>query len=145
MTTVESATKPSSAALVGFFCQLLATRPALTTVFMSGINEKFTTSAGWPAATSWACVPEAPKEFVNVTPCPAGVASKAVSSAVYAVEMVEYPTTATVSPDAPDTVTMPSVPRAATSGRATNVLILRFMCSPITLITMEVLEISKLA
>jgi hypothetical protein len=72
-------------------------------------------------------VPEAPKEFVKVTPCPADVASKAVSKAVYAVEMVEYPTTATWSPEAPDTLAIPKPPKVAMRGRTRRILILRFM------------------
>ena len=62
---------------------------------MSGTSEKTVTSAGCPATTSSAWVVEAPKELVKVTPWPAGVATKAFSSAVKAGPTTEYPTTLT--------------------------------------------------
>ena len=58
----------------------LDTRPALTTLVMSGSSEKFTTSAGSPLTTEVAWVPEGPKEGVTVTPAPAFVVAKALAS-----------------------------------------------------------------
>ncbi len=40
---------------------------------MSGVVEKATTSAGWPESTARLCEPEAPNDWVNVTPSPAEV------------------------------------------------------------------------
>src|SRR5580658_9469780 len=57
-TTTESVTKP----FVGPLSQLDATRPALTSVSMSGVREKLTTSAGCPAATARDWVPDGPKD-----------------------------------------------------------------------------------
>src|ERR1700685_1306978 len=55
--TRESVTMP----LVGPLSHELATRPALTTLLISGSREKFTTSAGSPSTTDVACVPEGPE------------------------------------------------------------------------------------
>ena len=41
---------------------------------MSVSIEKFTTSAGSPAATALLCTSDAAKELANLTPLPAGVA-----------------------------------------------------------------------
>ena len=73
--TMESVTMP----LVGPASHELATRPALTTLAMSGSSEKFTRSAGSPSITEVACVPDGPKEGVTVTPAPALVLAKSVA------------------------------------------------------------------
>src|SRR5271165_4527047 len=65
--TMEFVTIP----LVAFWSHELDTRPALTTLVMSGVREKFTTSAGRPSTTDVAWVPEGPKEDETVTPAPA--------------------------------------------------------------------------
>ena len=75
--TMELVTKP----LVAFLFQLGLTMPALTSLVMSGVREKLTTSAGRPSTTAVACDPDAPKDWEKVTPCPALVASKAVIKA----------------------------------------------------------------
>ncbi len=62
--------------------QLLETRPALTTLPMSGSSEKLTTSAGSPSTTEVAWVPEGPKEGETVTPAPALVLAKSAASTV---------------------------------------------------------------
>ena len=74
--TMESVTMP----FVAFVSQLLDTRPALTTLPMSGSSEKLTTSAGSPSTTEVAWVPEGPKEGEMVTPAPALVLAKSVAS-----------------------------------------------------------------
>src|ERR1700722_10475442 len=71
--TMELVTKP----LVAFLFQLALTRPALTSLVMSGVNEKLTTSAGRPSTTEVDWEPEAPKDWEKVTPAPALVAWKA--------------------------------------------------------------------
>src|ERR1700722_398427 len=76
--TMEFVTMP----LVGPLFHELATRPALTTLVMSGSSEKFTTSAGSPLTTEVAWVPEGPNEGVTVTPAPAFVAAKSLASTV---------------------------------------------------------------
>ncbi len=48
---------------------------------MSPPTEKWTTDAGWPAATARLWSPEAPKELLKLTPEPAEVAWKPGSSA----------------------------------------------------------------
>ena len=68
--TIELVTIP----LVGPLSQVEATRPALTSLFMSGASEKLTTSAGRPLTTAVAWEPEAPKDWEKVTPLPAAVA-----------------------------------------------------------------------
>ena len=62
--------------LVGPLAHELETRPALTSLAMSGSSEKFTTSAGSPSTTEVAWVPEGPNEGEMVTPLPALVAAK---------------------------------------------------------------------
>src|SRR5665213_432955 len=78
--TIELVTIPA----VGPLSQLDDTIPALTSLSMSGVREKLTTSAGRPEATAVAWEPEAPKDWENVTPAPALVALKALMSAAYA-------------------------------------------------------------
>src|ERR1700751_5755470 len=78
--TMESVTMP----LVAVLSHALETRPALTSLAMSGSREKFTTSAGRPSPTEVACVPEGPNEPDTVTPVPFFVLAKAASRAVYA-------------------------------------------------------------
>src|SRR5271165_347602 len=56
--TMESVTIP----LVGPLSHDFDTRPALTTLVMSGLSEKLTTSAGSPLTTDVAWVPDGPKE-----------------------------------------------------------------------------------
>src|SRR5271168_1654143 len=65
--TMEFVTIP----LVALRFQVLDTRPALTTLVMSGVSEKLTMSAGSPSTTDVAWVPEGPKEEEMVTPVPA--------------------------------------------------------------------------
>ena len=48
---------------------------------MSGVVENATTSAGCPDATARLCEPEAPKDWLKVTPLPCEVCSYAVVSA----------------------------------------------------------------
>src|SRR5271167_4581170 len=67
--TMESVTMP----LVGPLSQELDTSPALTSLFMSGSSERFTTSVGSPSITDVAWVPDGPKEDETVTPAPAFV------------------------------------------------------------------------
>ena len=74
--TMESVTIP----LVGPLSHELDTRPALTSLAMSGSSEKFTTSAGSPSITAVAWVPEGPNEGETVTPAPALVLAKSVAS-----------------------------------------------------------------
>src|SRR5580698_9464355 len=76
--TMEFVTMP----LVGVRSHELETRPALTTLVMSGVSEKFTRSAGRPSTTDVAWVPEGPKEEETVTPVPALVLAKAAASAL---------------------------------------------------------------
>ena len=76
--TMEFVTMP----LVGPWSHELETRPALTTLVMSGSSEKFTRSAGSPSTTEVAWVPEGPKEGETVTPAPALVVAKALASTV---------------------------------------------------------------
>src|SRR5580700_3903794 len=75
--TTESVTMP----LVGPSSQVGETRPAVTSFCMSGSSEKFTTSAGRPWVTEVAWVPDGPKDWVKVTPCPAAVRLNALISA----------------------------------------------------------------
>src|ERR1035437_1589598 len=67
--TIELVTIP----LVGPLSHDEATIPALTSLVMSGVREKLTTSAGRPEATAVACEPEAPKDWEKVTLAPAVV------------------------------------------------------------------------
>src|ERR1700722_2493592 len=76
--TIEFVTMP----LVGVRSHELATRPALTTLVMSGVSEKFRRSAGSPLTTDVAWVPDGPKEEETVMPAPALVLAKAVASAL---------------------------------------------------------------
>src|ERR1700761_3662419 len=76
-TTTESLEKP----LYGLASQLLETRLSLTSRVMSGVVEKATMSAGCPLSTARLCEPDAPKDWVNVTPSPAEVFSNAEVSA----------------------------------------------------------------
>src|ERR1700733_11474935 len=76
--TMEFVTMP----LVGVRSHEFETRPALTTLVMSGVSEKLTRSAGSPSTTEVACVPEGPKEEETVTPAPAFVLAKAAARAV---------------------------------------------------------------
>src|SRR5579863_1042998 len=76
--TMESVTMP----LVAFLSQELDTRPALTTLSISGSSEKFTTSAGRPSTTEVACVPDGPKDGDTVTPVPALLFAKSCASTV---------------------------------------------------------------
>ena len=48
---------------------------------MSGVVENATTSAGWPESTARLCEPEAPNDWLNVTPSPLGLCPNAVVSA----------------------------------------------------------------
>src|ERR1700761_8763418 len=73
--TMELVTMP----LVGVRFHELETRPAFTTLVMSGSSEKLTRSAGRPLITDVACVPEGPKEGEMVTPAPAFVAAKSLA------------------------------------------------------------------
>src|ERR1700685_334063 len=75
--TMEFVTIP----FVPFRSHELETRPALTTLVMSGVSEKLTMSAGSPSTTDVAWVPEGPKEGDTVTPDPALVLAKAVARA----------------------------------------------------------------
>ena len=75
--TMEFVTIP----LVALRSHELETRPALTTLVMSGVKEKLTMSAGSPSTTDVAWVPEGPKEGETVTPDPALVLAKAAASA----------------------------------------------------------------
>ena len=68
MATTESVTMPFWALTAFAEAQVRDTSPALIKSARSGFNEKLTTSAGCPATTSSACVVEAPKELVKVTP-----------------------------------------------------------------------------
>ena len=76
--TMEFVTMP----LVGVRSHELATSPALTTLVMSGVREKFTRSAGRPSTTEVAWVPDGPKEDDTVIPAPAFVLAKAAARAV---------------------------------------------------------------
>src|SRR6516165_5201858 len=67
--TIELVTMP----LVGPLAHDFDTRPALTTLLMSVSSEKLTRSAGSPAATAVAWVPDGPNEDETVTPAPAFV------------------------------------------------------------------------
>src|SRR3954468_5063218 len=67
--TTEFVTKPC----VGPLVQLELTSPAFTSLSTSGASESATTSAGRPDATARDWSPEAPYDWVNVTPLPAGV------------------------------------------------------------------------
>src|SRR5258708_7832785 len=78
--TTESVTMP----LVGPLAHELDTRPALTTLVMSGSSEKFTTSAGSPLTTEVAWVPEGPNEEETVAPAPALVLAKALATTLSA-------------------------------------------------------------
>src|ERR1700724_1025278 len=62
--TMELVTKP----LVAFWFQLELTMPALTSLVMSGVKDKLTTSAGRPSTTAVACDPDAPKDWEKDTP-----------------------------------------------------------------------------
>ena len=77
-TTTESDEIPFSA----FASQLLATIPSLTRRVMSGVVENATTSAGWPVSTARLCEPEAPNDWLNVTPLPLGLCPNAVGQRV---------------------------------------------------------------
>src|SRR3984957_1969189 len=70
--TMELVTMP----LVGPLAHELETRPALTSLAMSGSSEKLTTSAGSPSTTEVAWVPEGPNDGEMLTPLPALVAVK---------------------------------------------------------------------
>src|SRR5436305_12028594 len=76
-TTTESLEIP----FCGFASQLPDTLPAFTRREMSGSVENATTSAGCPDATARLCEPEAPKDWLKVTPLPCEVCSYAVVSA----------------------------------------------------------------
>ena len=76
--TMESVTMP----LVVPLSHVLETRPALTSLAMSGASEKLTRSAGSPSTTEVACVPEGPKDGEIVTPAPALVLAKSAASTV---------------------------------------------------------------
>src|SRR5438270_2673822 len=69
MTTTESLEKP----LYWLVSQLVETSLSLTRRVMSGVVEKATMSAGCPLSTARLCAPEAPKDWVNVTPSPGEV------------------------------------------------------------------------
>ena len=68
-TTIESLTIP----LCEFAFQLFGTMPLRTSRPTSGSSERFTTSAGRPAATARAWSPEAPYDWLKLTPFPAAV------------------------------------------------------------------------
>ena len=72
-TTTESETIPWY--LLPF--QFLGTSFFWTSRFMSGSSESATMSAGWPAATARAWSPEAPYDWLKLTPFPAAVCWKA--------------------------------------------------------------------
>ena len=72
-TTTERVTMPWYL----FRSQLGETRCAWTRVVMSGGSESSTTSAGSPCTTARACSPEAPYDWLNVTPFPPDVFWKA--------------------------------------------------------------------
>src|SRR5208283_4734845 len=76
--TMESVTMP----LVLPLSHELDTRPALTSLTMSGLREKLTRSAGSPLTTEVAWVPDGPKEGETVTPAPAFVLAKSVARTV---------------------------------------------------------------
>ena len=61
--------------------QLGATRPALTNLVMSGVSGTMYVGEGNPSTTAVDCDPDAPKDWVKVTPFPALVAWKAVMRA----------------------------------------------------------------
>src|SRR3954449_7792010 len=67
--TTELLTKP----WVGPLVQLELTSPAFTSLSTSGASERATTSAGRPDATARDWSPDAPYDWVNVTPLPVGV------------------------------------------------------------------------
>src|SRR5436305_3667861 len=85
ITTTESLEIPFS----GLASQLLETIPALTRREMSGSVGNATTSAGWPVGTARLCEPDAPNDWLLVTPLPALVCANAVVSASYAFFGVE--------------------------------------------------------
>src|ERR1700724_3464020 len=74
--TMESVTMP----LVGPLSHELETRPAFTSLAMSGSSEKLTRSAGRPLTTEVAWVPDGPKEGETVTPVPVFVLAKSAAS-----------------------------------------------------------------
>src|SRR5271170_5843181 len=76
--TMEFVTMP----LVGVRSHELDTRPAFTTLVMSGVSEKFTRSAGSPFTTDVAWVPEGPNEEETVIAAPALVLAKAAPNAL---------------------------------------------------------------
>src|SRR3954454_7309489 len=86
--TTESVTMP----LWLSWFHVVGTRPAFTSLLMSGSSENATTSAGCPAATARLCAPEAPKDSWNDVPLPAVVALKPGMRASYAFCGVEYAT-----------------------------------------------------
>ena len=72
-TTTESVTMP----LYWSWSQLATRAWRPPGASMSGSREKGTKSAGWPAATARLWSPEAPYDWVKVTPLPAAVLLKA--------------------------------------------------------------------
>src|SRR4051794_38957235 len=76
-TTSEFVTMPRKASLF----HDADTRPALTSASTSVASEKLTTSAGRPEATARLCEPDAPNDWLKLTPLPGGVAWNAVVSA----------------------------------------------------------------
>src|SRR5437763_4994215 len=75
--TTKTTTESLEIPFCGLASQLLETIPALTRRDMSGSVEKATTSAGCPLATARLCEPEAPNDWLNATPLPVLVRSKA--------------------------------------------------------------------
>src|SRR5580658_3637900 len=73
--TIELVTMP----LVGPLSHELETRPALTSLAMSGSSDRLTTSAGSPSMTEVAWVPEGPNDCETVTPAPAFVLAKSAA------------------------------------------------------------------
>ena len=80
---------------------------------MSGASESAATSVGRPATTARDCAPEAPYDWVNVTPVPAGVFWKAGMSSAYASLGVEYATKDTLPPAAAPASAAPPQPASA--------------------------------
>src|ERR1700733_9736323 len=76
-TTTESLEKP----LYGLASQLLDTIPSLTSRVISGVVENSTTSAGCPVSTARLCDPDAPNDWLKLTPLPALVWANAAVSA----------------------------------------------------------------
>src|SRR3954451_11253160 len=93
-TTTEFVTMP----LYWFWFQLWSTRPLSTSRVTSGSSENSTTSAGRPPSTARLWSPEAPYDWLNVTPLPSGVLLNAGMRAPYASFGVEYATRFTLSP-----------------------------------------------